>query len=380
MYSIDNTHGLTYLSPSIGVLRVQVDKKWFSCLQEGIEGTMAPALIIASHQLMHPKRVEAIPWNSNLLGNSNFATPESPNKFHSPIHPKPSESKNSITITGGNAIPISNTVKKPLMVCALSALLSLGDLCDIPWLYTANSNIDVAEASGLLRMPPANLSNRYYLVRSGESELEKKGIINTNPVAKTSMDSGLSKDGKEQALKAALELKAMGACEGSCWIWPSITQRAYQAAEIIAAVNSIGRSRIVPEYSFLDARGLGAFEGRDLKDINEIYASDLISPNLKPPPFTDGTPNESVADVFVRVTQLMSILETQYSSENIIIVSPDSDNLTILQAGLTGLDLRRHSELSFRHGEVRFVDIRTIPSPKEPISGLFKCLKPPNCT
>lgn len=75
--------------------------------------------------------------------------------------------------------------------------------------------------------------------------------------------------------------------------------------------------------------------------IEQIYASDLISPNLKPPPFTDGTPNESVADVFVRVTQLMSILETQYSSENIIIVSPDSDNLTILQAGLTGLDLRR---------------------------------------
>jgi broad specificity phosphatase PhoE len=74
--------------------------------------------------------------------------------------------------------------------------------------------------------------------------LEKKGIINTNPVAKTSMDSGLSEEGKEQALKAALELEAMGACEGSCWIWPSITQRAYQAAEIIAAVNNIGRRQV----------------------------------------------------------------------------------------------------------------------------------------
>lgn len=60
-----------------------------------------------------------------------------------------------------------------------------------------------------------------------------------------------------------------------------------------------------------------------------------------PPPIDDGTPNESVADVFVRVTQLMSILETQYSGETIIIVSPDSDNLSILQAGLVGLDLRR---------------------------------------
>ena len=73
----------------------------------------------------------------------------------------------------------------------------------------------------------------------------------------------------------------------------------------------------------------------------QIYESDSISANNKPPPVDDGTPNESVADVFVRVTQLMSILETQYSADTIIIVSPDSDNLSILQAGLVGLDLRR---------------------------------------
>jgi len=73
----------------------------------------------------------------------------------------------------------------------------------------------------------------------------------------------------------------------------------------------------------------------------QVYASDGISTTIKPPPFDDGTPNESVADVFVRVTQLMSILETQYSGDTVIIVSPDSDNLTILQAGLVGLDLRR---------------------------------------
>lgn len=73
----------------------------------------------------------------------------------------------------------------------------------------------------------------------------------------------------------------------------------------------------------------------------QVYASDSLSPNMKPPPVDDGTPNESVSDVFVRVTQLMSILETQYSGDTVIIVSPDSDNLTILQAGLIGLDLRR---------------------------------------
>ncbi|KAI7725738.1 hypothetical protein M8C21_026616 [Ambrosia artemisiifolia] len=241
------------------------------------------------------------------------------------------------------------------------------------------SFLPVANARGLFQMPPVRLSNRYFLVRAGESEFESLGIINTNPVAKTSVDNGLSTIGKKQTVKAALRLKEMGACDNSCWIWPSITQRAYQAAEIIAAVNGVNRSNIVPEYSFLDARGLGAYEGKALQSVSEIYASDLVSPDIKPPPINDGTPNESVADVFVRVTQLMSILETQYSEDTVIIVSPDSDNLTILQAGLVGLDLRRHSELAFEPGEVRFFDPSSIPTYKQPASALYKCPNPPSC-
>ncbi|MCI05694.1 phosphoglycerate mutase family protein, partial [Trifolium medium] len=100
----------------------------------------------------------------------------------------------------------------------------------------------------------------------------------------------------------------------------------------------------------------------------QIYTSDSISPKIKPPPIDDGTPNESVADVFVRVTQLMSILETQYFGDTVVIVSPDSDNLSILQAGLVGLDLRRHRDLSFAPGEVRYVDTNDIPTYKQPPS------------
>ncbi|KAL2321850.1 hypothetical protein Fmac_026229 [Flemingia macrophylla] len=238
----------------------------------------------------------------------------------------------------------------------------------------------VASAGGLFQMPPPRLVNRYFLVRAGESEFESMGIINTNPVAKTSVDSGLSERGKKQAIKAAFDLKEIGACDKGCWIWPAITQRAYQTAEIIASVNGVTRSYIVPEYSFLDARGLGAYEGKNLESVSEVYASDGVSPNIKPPPIDVGTPNESVADVFVRVTQLMSILETQYSGDTVVIVSPDSDNLTVLQAGLIGLDLRRHRDLLFAPGEVRFVDPSDIPTYKQPASAVYKCSKnPPNC-
>jgi len=50
--------------------------------------------------------------------------------------------------------------------------------------------------------------------------------------------------------------------------------------------------------------------------------------------------------VFVRVRQMMSVIETQYSGDAVIVVSPDSDNLSILQAALMGLDLRRFVPLS----------------------------------
>ncbi|CAI5487713.1 unnamed protein product [Closterium sp. Naga37s-1] len=191
-------------------------------------------------------------------------------------------------------------------------------------------------------MPPIELKNTYYLVRAGESEWEALGLIHTNPVDKTNVQSGLSGEGKKQAVEAARKLRKMDACGGGCWIWPSISQRAYQTAEVVAYVNGADYSRIVPEYSFLDARGLGAFEGQPLEMMSEIYLEDSVSSRWRPPPFTDGTPHESVADVLVRVTQLMSILKTQYSRDAVVIVSPDSDCLSVLQSALIGKDLWRY--------------------------------------
>ncbi|XP_066316481.1 uncharacterized protein [Miscanthus floridulus] len=81
-----------------------------------------------------------------------------------------------------------------------------------------------ASARGLFRMPPPRLANRYFLVRAGESVYEGQGLLRTNPVAKTSVDSGLSPVGLHQTARAALELQRLGACEDDCWIWPSVTQ------------------------------------------------------------------------------------------------------------------------------------------------------------
>ncbi|KAL1203925.1 hypothetical protein V5N11_011769 [Cardamine amara subsp. amara] len=290
-------------------------------------------------------------------------------------------SSTSPPATTAHPPPSPGTYQNPLNLLRSQQIINRRDLFKTLSICLAapSLSVSIANARGLFQMPPLRLSNRYYLVRAGESDYESLGIINTNPVAKTSVDSGLSEKGKKQTVKAALQLKAMGACDRNCWLWPSITQRSYQAAEIIAAINGISRSYIVPEYSFLDARGLGAYEGKKLDSISQVYALDSISMKTKPPPIRDGTPNESVSDVFVRVTQLMSILETQYSEDTIVIVSPDSDNLSVLQAGIQGLDLRRHSELYYGPGEVRLLDANSIPVYKQPASAVYKCTNPPNC-
>lgn len=91
-----------------------------------------------------------------------------------------------------------------------------------------------------------------------------------------------------------------------------------------------------------------------------VAAGDALDPSWHMTPGTDGTPNESVYDVLVslrpfiplpawhccaaawltrpsvplhqvRMRQLLSVTETQYYGETVIIISPDSDCLSILQ-------------------------------------------------
>eukprot|EP01023_Acetabularia_acetabulum_P059647 TRINITY_DN7173_c0_g1_i1.p2 TRINITY_DN7173_c0_g1~~TRINITY_DN7173_c0_g1_i1.p2 ORF type:complete len:131 (-),score=25.22 TRINITY_DN7173_c0_g1_i1:398-790(-) len=130
---------------------------------------------------------------------------------------------------------------------------------------------------------------------------------------------------------------------------------------MLESVFDVGRSRLVPEFSFLDARGVGALNGQSEQIVKQILLEgDQFSELWKPPKGTDGTPNESVEDVFVRCRQVLSILETSYIGEDIFIVTPDSDTLSTLQAALLGIDLREHNSLEFRPGEVKMFSARQL--------------------
>lgn len=235
-----------------------------------------------------------------------------------------------------------------------------------------------AQAS-LLRFPADSLQNRYILVRAGESESESENRVLTNPVAKTSMSNALSENGRRQVIRETFAaLNEIKACDNGCWLWPSMTQNSYQTAELLASLYGIGRNRIVPEFSKIDARGLGGFDGGRWSVVSEeVAAGDASSADWKPPASTTGTPNESATEVLVRGRELLSLLETQFFGETVLIISPDSDNLSILQAGVLGIDLRGHKNFELLPGRVRQLEVSTLERDDSPRQ--IPCPNPPQC-
>ena len=212
---------------------------------------------------------------------------------------------------------------------------------------------------GMLTFPlPTPLKNNYVLMRSGESTADAQNVVETNPVKKLSLRNGLTVRGQEQVKEAAAKLAGeMGF--SPTFIWVSNTQRAYETATRIGQELQIGQNRIIPEYSFLDARSFGTFEGSNLDEaLAEVHLLDESQGvKWRAPQNSDGTPTDSVSDVLVRMNQLISSVESFYSGEDVLVVAPDSDILSVLVAALSNEDpdaeLPCHAKYYFANGEVK---------------------------
>jgi broad specificity phosphatase PhoE len=213
---------------------------------------------------------------------------------------------------------------------------------------------------------PAPLKNNIVLVRSGESYADQEHRVETNPVKKLQQNNGLTPKGREEMHDVAKRLAEMDFSPS--FIWTSNTERAYESARVLAEDLQLGQNRVVPEYSFLDARAMGTFENtNDAAAWDEVHKQDeLQGGKYRPPPATDGTPSESVTDVLVRANQLVSTIESMYSGENVVILAPDSDNLSVLQAALVDetpdASIAKHARFALANGGVRRLDYVVKPS------------------
>ena len=153
---------------------------------------------------------------------------------------------------------------------------------------------------------PAPLKNNIVLIRAGECFADARHETQTNAAKKLRQDNALTAHGREQIIEAGKYLESIGFQPS--YIWVSNTERAYESAVVLAReiqlgkVNfaytmlhiyklisisfiyiriyaclhiHVGQNRIVPEFSFLDARAVGTYEGKnDELTWSEIHKND----------------------------------------------------------------------------------------------------------
>ena len=203
----------------------------------------------------------------------------------------------------------------------------------------------------LQRFPPDRpLLNTYHFLRAGSSLLESEGTVLTNPLFQTNRENALSPAGLDQVAAAVQQLR-------ECDTPPTVVKYALSAkcqdaARIVGDSLGIGRSSNVAEFTFLDGRALGSFDGLPASEVAPAVAwMDAVGPG-RPPPADDGTPNEDLADVAVRLRQLLSATETQFSGESILLIFPDGAGPSLLLAMLQGVPAKRAHEREFREGQL----------------------------
>jgi broad specificity phosphatase PhoE len=140
----------------------------------------------------------------------------------------------------------------------------------------------------------------------------------------------------------------------------SLAASCIDTATIVGQELKLGTDRLVPEFTFLDPRAIGDWDmsARNLT-LPAVWAMDRDEAGRdglqgRPPASDDSTPNEVLADQAVRLRQVMSILESQYSGDTILLIFPDGTGPAILSAMIAGIPYNRAHEIEFQPGEIRF--------------------------
>jgi broad specificity phosphatase PhoE len=140
----------------------------------------------------------------------------------------------------------------------------------------------------------------------------------------------------------------------------SLAASCIDTAMIVGQELKLGTDRIVPEFTFLDPRGIGDWDmsSREIT-MPALWAMDNDEAGIDglyalPPSSDDGTPHEVLADQAVRLRQILSILESQYSGDTILLIFPDGTGPALLSAMVAGIPYNRVHELEYRPGEIRY--------------------------
>jgi len=130
-------------------------------------------------------------------------------------------------------------------------------------------------------------------------------------------------------------------------------------ADLLATTLIMARDRVLPEFTYLDQRGVGLWDSGDFNIVEPaVWAMDYMEAGRqgtggRPPPNEDGTPNETLGDQFVRLRQFLSLQESRTSGENILVIFADGTSPALLSAMVAGIPFKDVHALHMEPGEVR---------------------------
>jgi broad specificity phosphatase PhoE len=206
------------------------------------------------------------------------------------------------------------------------------------------------------------LKNKYHFMRAGTSDLEAEGIYSTNPLFLTNRDNGISDQGYDSLKEAIAELKKTP-CQPTV-AYHSLAANGMDTGDLIARELKLGRDRLLPEFTYLDQRGIGLWDSNEEAKIRPaIWAMDVMEAGTegfggRPPANTDGTPNDTLHDQFTRLRQFLSLQETRTSGEIILVIFPDGTGPALMSCMIAGIPYSEAHALEYKPGELR-LDITT---------------------
>ncbi|KAG7369570.1 hypothetical protein IV203_027316 [Nitzschia inconspicua] len=216
-----------------------------------------------------------------------------------------------------------------------------------------------AHAGGLLQFPVTKavpLKNKYHLIRAGTSELEQDGIYSTNPLFLTNRENQMHPKGNT-LIKRALE--KLPSNQLPTVIYHSLAANGMDTGDLIARELKLGRDRLLPEFTYLDQRGIGLWDSSDMSIVKPaLWALDELEAGpegfgARPPANEDGTPNETLHDQFIRLRQFISLQESRTSGETILIIFPDGTGPALFSAMIAGIPFNKVHVLEMVPGELR---------------------------
>lgn len=226
------------------------------------------------------------------------------------------------------------------------------------------------------------LRARYILMRPGETMFEAADIVDSNPINKGDNFRGLTTKGQQQVIETSQRLRALNVDPTA--VFYDNGARASQTADILSRELKIPRARMEPEFRWLEGRGLGALEGTSLREaLAKTRQMDREDIDNAAEPAEDGTPADSVNDVFSRMRNTIAKIEQTYGAGDFIIIPGDSTVLSVFASAACGCDLREHAKFELPPGS--FYDLSqvvrdyqagsftpiepTVPSPEEILAG-----------